>query len=59
MEVQRRYVLNVMRRVGLHDRLAEAEQRLPDPVDVDRDAAVLARLGLGLNQLMDRLGSSP
>lgn len=59
MELQRRSVLSVMRRVGLHDRIREAEQRLPDPVDVDRDAALLAGLGLELNQLMDRLGSSP
>jgi hypothetical protein len=41
------------------DLLAEAHQTLPDPIDIDRDATLLAKFGLACGQLMDRWGASP
>jgi hypothetical protein len=51
-------VLDLMRRVGLADRVAEAEATLPDVVDLRRHADLLAHLGLGPDALADRLGGS-
>jgi hypothetical protein len=54
----RQQVIDLMRRLGLGDRIAEAQQELPDPVDLYRDAAVLARLGLGVDETVNMLGGS-
>jgi len=48
----------LMRRLGMTDQLAEAETRLPDPVDVDRDGVLLEELGLSMDLIVDRLGGS-
>jgi hypothetical protein len=37
----------------------EIAAQLPDPVDLDECASLLARYGMTRGQLMDRLGSSP
>ena len=55
----KRDVISLMRRLGMQDRIPQAELELPDVVDVDRDFAILARLGLDKESAMDRLGSSP
>jgi hypothetical protein len=47
-----------MRRVGLADRVAEAQQVLPEVVDLDRDEQLLYRLGLSLDRIVDGLGGS-
>jgi hypothetical protein len=52
-------VLRMMRRLGLHERLPEAERDLPEVVHLDRDEDLLDRLGLGLERIEDRLGGSP
>jgi hypothetical protein len=52
-------IIAIMRRIGLTDRLAEAAQILPEMVDLDRDAQLLDRLGLGLDRIVDRLGDGP
>ncbi|MEU8606599.1 hypothetical protein AB0C29_01135 [Actinoplanes sp. NPDC048791] len=54
-------VLAVMRRLGLADKISEAEALLPDVVDLDRDAALFAAWGIDLDvdALMDRLGGGP
>ena len=52
-------VIKLMRRVGLHDAVPDAEATLPDPVDTDRDAALLAKLGLSRGHMMEVLGSGP
>jgi hypothetical protein len=54
----KREVLALMRRLGLSDRIEQAERELPDPVDLTRDGDLLARLGLGLDAAVDRLGGS-
>jgi hypothetical protein len=55
---QRGEVISVMRRVGLGDRVAEAQQTLPEVIDLDRDEQLLYRLGLSLDWIVDRLGGS-
>ena len=55
---ERGEVISVMRRVGLGDRVAEAQQTLPEVIDLDRDEQLLYRLGLGLDRIVDRLGGS-
>ena len=57
--VTKESVLRNMRRVGLADRVAEADRVLPDPVDLRRDDRLLARLGVSRESLMDALGGSP
>jgi hypothetical protein len=51
-------VLDLMRRLGMQDRIDEAAATLPEVVDLRRDADLLARLGLGPDALVDRLGGS-
>jgi hypothetical protein len=41
------------------ERIAAAFAELPDPIDLDRDEAILARYGITRNQLMDSRGGSP
>jgi hypothetical protein len=55
---ERGEVISVMRRVGLGDRVAEAQQTLPEVIDLDRDEQLLYRLGLSLDRIVDRLGGS-
>ena len=55
---QRGQIITVMRRVGLGDRVAEAQQTLPEVIDLDRDEQLLYRLGLSLDRIVDRLGGS-
>ena len=50
--------LNVMRRLGLADRIEEAKRRLPDPVDLVHDSAILTDLGLTFDAIVDQLGGS-
>ncbi len=51
--------LNILRRTGERDAAKELEAQLPDPVDFDRDADLLARYGFwSAGQLVDRLGGS-
>jgi hypothetical protein len=52
-------VIALMRRLGLHDRIDEAERDLPEVIDLTRDAATLARLGLGLDIAVNALGADP
>jgi antitoxin component of RelBE/YafQ-DinJ toxin-antitoxin module len=53
-------VTRVLERVGLpHDTIREILEELPDPVDLDRDAAVFDRYGLTHSRVMDMLGGSP
>ena len=51
-------IIDIMRRVGLGDQVAEAQQILPDVVDLDRDEQLLYRLGLSLDRIVDGLGGS-
>lgn len=56
----RQDVLAIMRRIyGPGVDTSEAELALPDPVDIDRDAAILARFGLTPSQLANAIGEAP
>jgi hypothetical protein len=54
-------VLAVMRRLGMADKVEEADALLPDVVDLDRDRELFLSLGIDTNvdTLMNRLSSSP
>jgi hypothetical protein len=52
-------VIVLMHRLGLDGRIGEAEMRLPDPVNLDRDAEVLAELGLNFDDIVDEMGGGP
>jgi hypothetical protein len=50
----------VLKRAGVpHALLKEALDQLPDPVDFDRDAAVLDRYGFTRTRVTDMMGGSP
>ncbi len=51
-------VLTLMGRLGLDERIEEAALRLPDPVDLVRDSAILTDLGLTFDAIVDQLGGS-
>ena len=53
-------VIDVLRRTGVApDTLEQFDAELDDPVDLDTCHDVLARHGLSVHSLMDRLGASP
>lgn len=58
-ERTRAQIEQVMRRVGLSDRIAEAQRVLPEVVDLDRDAQLLLGLGLSMDRVADDLGAGP
>jgi hypothetical protein len=50
----------MLRRAGYSKQDIEDMLRsLPDPIDADRDAAELMKLGLTVDRLRDRMGGSP
>jgi hypothetical protein len=56
MEVQKATVLDFIEERGDTGRLDEAREILPETVDTDRDAALLARLGVDADDLDDEPG---
>ena len=56
--VAKRNVLTLMRRLGREERIEDAAVRLPDPVDVVRDSAILTDLGLEFDDIVNQLGGS-
>jgi hypothetical protein len=46
VEISKRAVVELVRSVGRQDDAARAETELPDPVDTERDAELLTRVGL-------------
>ncbi|HWC39235.1 MAG TPA: hypothetical protein VG476_11930 [Acidimicrobiales bacterium] len=64
METQRTLskatVIEIIRRAGYTPEVVdEIASRLQDPVDLDRDASLLAHYGVTRTALTDRLGGSP
>ena len=51
--------LKIVSHVYGPDRAMEAKRALPDPVDLDGDAALLAQLGLTMEDFVDGFGISP
>lgn len=58
-ERTRNEIEQVMRRIGLSDRIGEAHRVLPEVVDLDRDALLLLGLGLSMDRIADELGAGP
>ncbi len=58
-ERTRTQIEQVMRRIGLSDRIEEAHRLLPEVVDLDRDARLLLGLGLSIDRIADDLGAGP
>jgi hypothetical protein len=53
-------VLRVLRRVGIPaETIVRIGVELADPIDLDRDRAVLGRYGITREHLVDRMGGSP
>ena len=59
MQISKKELVAVLRRVGRVDLIDEVNRTLPDPVDTVRDAQLLAHYGLTRGQLVDQLGGSP
>jgi hypothetical protein len=50
----------ILRRVGYsQERIDDVLRQLPDPIDTERDAEAVFKLGVSRDTLMDRLGGSP
>jgi hypothetical protein len=52
-------ILALMRRMGRGDQIDEAKRILPDPVDLNRDEHLLARLGMSVDSAFNELGGRP
>jgi hypothetical protein len=48
-----------LRRAGAYGLIEGREDELPDPVDIDRDEALLAEFGITRSLLVDMMGGSP
>jgi hypothetical protein len=52
-------ILETLRRAGVYGLIEGREGELPDPVDTDRDEALLAEFGITREYLTERMGGSP
>jgi hypothetical protein len=52
-------VLDTLRRVGAYRLIEGREDKLPDPIDLDRDGPLLAEFGITRESLVDMMGGSP
>ncbi len=59
MQVARTEVLELILRLYGEEHMRVASERLPDPVDTERDVTLLVRLGLTHDQIYSQLGASP
>jgi hypothetical protein len=58
-QVTRQHVVEVLRTAGLPDVADEANQSLPEELDLERAAEFLARYGITKDALISRMGGSP
>jgi hypothetical protein len=56
MEIPRDKVVQVLRDRGQDDIAGQAEQRLPDPIDLDQHADLLKQHGLEPQELLGHIG---
>ncbi len=59
MEVSRQHVLDILRRTGFRELVAEVSPLLPDPVDIDEAERILAPYGITRDALTSQMGGSP
>jgi hypothetical protein len=55
----RQDIIETLRRAGAYGLIDGREEELPDPVDLDRDEPLLAKLGITRGMLIDLMGGSP
>ncbi len=56
MQIPRDQILEFLRNQGQHDRAAQAEQNLPDQVDHEQHADLLAQHGINPQDLLAKFG---
>jgi hypothetical protein len=59
MEVTRQHVVDVLRTAGLTEAADEADQSLPEQMDLERAEEFLLRYGITRDALISRMGGSP
>ena len=59
MQWSRQGVVNALRRAGMDDAAADAQQALPDTVDSADIVPLCERHGVSKEEMMELLGSSP
>ena len=58
MELSKDTIVNFLRERGENDKAEQASQDLPDQVDTDRDAGLLERYGIDVQELLGKFGGS-
>jgi len=56
MQLDKDTILDLLRQRGDHHRAGQADQELPDQVDTDQHADLLARHGIDLKDLVGKFG---
>jgi len=54
MNIDKSQILDLLRSQGQHDQAAQADQELPDSVDTDQHAGLLAKFGLDPQDLISK-----
>ena len=58
MQIDKSQILDLLRQRGDDDTARQAQHELPDQVDTDRDAGLLAHLGLDPQDLLAKLSGT-
>jgi hypothetical protein len=58
MQIPKDQILDLLRQQGEHDQASQAQQELPDQVDTDQHADLLAKFGIDPTQLIGKLGGN-
>ena len=56
MEIPKDQILDVLREKGAEDKLEQAANELPDPVDTEKHADQLQKLGIDPQDLLGSIG---
>ena len=59
MEIPKEAILHFLQERGQSDKAAQADQELPDQVDTERDAGLLSRLGIDVDELVGMADKIP
>ena len=58
MQIDKQQIIDMLKNRGDHDKAEQAEKELPDQVDTDQHADLLAKHGLDPKDLMGGLGNA-
>ena len=56
MQIDKDQILQLLRDQGQHDQADQAQQSLPDKVDTDEHAGLLAQHGINVGDLVQKFG---